>query len=151
MLMQRIIRVGVGAALRPVMKKPPKASQATACHQSFPGRAETPYPPTRRVPEHPGRVAVVDRALAAHDHGVVRTRHYAPEANGVVERFNQSLKHEHLYQREIDHAATLAGEVDAFLLMLNEVRPHESLAWRQPLAVHREDPHLFRTSSLQHP
>lgn len=31
----------------------------------------------------------------------IRTRHYAPEANGVVERFNRSLKYEHLYQREI--------------------------------------------------
>lgn len=81
----------------------------------------------------------------------IRTRHYAPETNGVVERFNQSLKYEHLYQREIDHAATLAEEVDAFLLMFNEVRPHESLGWRQPLAVHRGDQHLFRASSLQHP
>jgi hypothetical protein len=26
----------------------------------------------------------------------VRTRHHAPETKGVVERFNQSLKYEHL-------------------------------------------------------
>jgi len=44
----------------------------------------------------------------------IRTLHYAPETNGVVERFNQSLKHEHLYQREINHAATLAEEVAVF-------------------------------------
>jgi transposase InsO family protein len=31
----------------------------------------------------------------------VRTRHHAPETNGVVERFNGSLKYEHLYREEI--------------------------------------------------
>lgn len=31
--------------------------------------------------------------------------------NGVIERFDQSLKCEHLYQREIDTAAELADEV----------------------------------------
>ncbi len=30
----------------------------------------------------------------------VRTRHHAPETNGVVERFNGSLKYEHLYRLE---------------------------------------------------
>ena len=29
------------------------------------------------------------------------TRHYAPETNGVVERFNQSTKYEHLYRHNI--------------------------------------------------
>jgi putative transposase len=81
----------------------------------------------------------------------IRTRHYAPETNGVVERFNQSLKYEHLYQHEIDQAATLAEEVEAFLALFNEVRPHEALAWRQPLAMHRADPHLFQALSLQEP
>jgi len=69
----------------------------------------------------------------------------------VVERFNQSLKYEHLYQREIDHAATLAEEVEAFLAMFSEVRPHESLGQRVPMALHRGDQHLFQVLSLQDP
>jgi transposase InsO family protein len=79
----------------------------------------------------------------------ILARQYAPETNGEVERSNQSLTYEHLYQREIDHAATLAEEVEAFLAMFNEVRPHESLAWRQPLAMRRADAHLFQAPSLQ--
>jgi hypothetical protein len=35
----------------------------------------------------------------------VPARHYASETNGAVERFHQSLKYEHLYQREIDQAS----------------------------------------------
>src|SRR5665647_1629384 len=35
-----------------------------------------------------------------------------PETNGVVERFSQTLKYEHLYQREIDQAAAFAEEVE---------------------------------------
>ena len=81
----------------------------------------------------------------------VRTRHYAPQTNGVVERFNQSLKYEHLYQREIDQAATLAEEVAEFLVLYNEIRPHESLGLRPPLAMHCLDQHLFGTLSLQDP
>ena len=81
----------------------------------------------------------------------VRTRHYAPQTNGVVERFNQSLKYEHLYQREIDQAATLAEEVAEFLVLYNEIRPHESLGLRPPLAMHCLDQHLFGALSLQDP
>ena len=81
----------------------------------------------------------------------IRTRHYAPETNGVVERFNQTLKYEHLYQREIEHAATLAEEVGSFLSLYNEVRPHESLGQRPPLVMHRADQHLFRALSLRDP
>ena len=55
-----------------------------------------------------------------------------PGASGTVQRFPNSLKHEHLYQREIEHAAVLAEEVRSFLATFNDVRPHESLAWRQP-------------------
>jgi len=81
----------------------------------------------------------------------IRTRHYAPETNGVVERFNQTLKYEHLYQREIDQAATLAEEVESLLTLYNEVRPHESLGQRPPLSMHRADQHLFRAPSPQDP
>jgi len=81
----------------------------------------------------------------------IRTRHYAPETNGVVERFNQTLKYEHLYQREIEQAATLAEEVEGFLTTFNEVRPHESLGQRIPLSMHRGDQRLLGTPSLQQP
>jgi transposase InsO family protein len=81
----------------------------------------------------------MDRPYLEH----IRTRHYAPQTNGVVERFNQSLKYEHLYQREIDQAAELAEEVDAFLDLYNSVRPHEALGFRRPLETYLEEPHLF--------
>jgi transposase InsO family protein len=32
----------------------------------------------------------------------IRTRHYSPSENDVVERFSRSLKYEHLYRLEID-------------------------------------------------
>jgi transposase InsO family protein len=67
----------------------------------------------------------------------IRTRHYAPQTNGVVERFNQSLKYEHLYRSEIDHPGELADEVKAFVELYNEVRPHEALNFRRPLDVYR--------------
>ena len=73
----------------------------------------------------------------------IRTRHHAPQTNGVVERFNQSLKYEHLYQREISQAAELAEEVDAFLHLYNTVRPHEAPDFRRPLEIYLEEPHLF--------
>jgi putative transposase len=79
----------------------------------------------------------------------IRTRHYAPQTNGVVERFNQSLKYEHLYQREIGQAVELAEEVEAFLRLYNEVRPHEALDFRRPLETYLEEPHLFSGESVQ--
>jgi putative transposase len=36
----------------------------------------------------------------------VRTRHKAPEINGVIERFFQSAKYEHLYRHEIDDGSS---------------------------------------------
>jgi putative transposase len=85
------------------------------------------------------------RFVNGHSHlEHIRTRHYAPETNGVVERFNRSLKYEHLYQREIADAAELAEEVAAYLSLYNEIRPHQALGQRRPLAVHRGDSHLFR-------
>jgi putative transposase len=55
----------------------------------------------------------------------------------VVERFNQSLKYEHLYRSEIDHPAQLADEVESFIELYNGVRPHEVLGFRRPLDVYR--------------
>lgn len=78
----------------------------------------------------------------------IRTRHYAPNQNGVVERFNRSLKYEHLYRLEIDDAADLMDEVAIFLEIYNEIRPHETLNDLRPVEVHAGS-HLFRTQSVQ--
>jgi transposase InsO family protein len=69
----------------------------------------------------------------------------------VVERFNRSMKYEHLYQREIANAAELAEEVKAFVVTFNEVRPHETLGQRPQLEMHRLDQPLFQGLSLQEP
>ena len=63
----------------------------------------------------------------------VRTRHYAPETNGVVERFNQSLKYEHLYRHEITDGQDLTEHVEGFLDVYNRIRPHEALDFETPL------------------
>jgi putative transposase len=66
---------------------------------------------------------IASRPELAH----VRTRHHAPETNGVVERFNGSLKYEHLYRLEIPDAIALAAEAEAYRTIYNEIRPHEAL------------------------
>ena len=63
----------------------------------------------------------------------VRTRHKAPETNGVIERFFQSAKYEHLYRHEIDDGQELAEHIDRYLAVYNEVRPHEALDFARPL------------------
>ena len=69
----------------------------------------------------------------------VRTRYRSPQTNGVVERFNETLKYDHLYRHEIPNAAELASHIDEFRRLYNYVRPHESIddhapmiAWRNP-------------------
>ena len=63
-----------------------------------------------------------------------------PETNGVVERFNGSIKYEHLFRLEIPDAITLADEAEAFRRLYNEVRPHESLDFATPLSAYLDDP-----------
>ncbi len=62
----------------------------------------------------------------------VRTRHYAPQTNGVVERFNQSLKYEHLYRHEIATGSELVALVDKYREIYNDIRPHEELEFYTP-------------------
>jgi hypothetical protein len=74
----------------------------------------------------------------------VRTRHHAPDTNGVVERFKGSLKHEHLYRLEIPDARALADEAEAFRRRYNEIRPHEALDVATPLiAISRRRSHTY--------
>ena len=85
------------------------------------------------------------RFVNSHPHlEHIRTRHYAPETNGVVERFHRSLKYEHFHRCEIADAAELAEEVAAYISLYNEIRPHQALRQKRPPMVHRQDPHLFR-------
>lgn len=78
----------------------------------------------------------------------IRTRHYSPGQNGVVERFNRTLKYEHLYRLEIDDVAELMDEVAIFLELYNDVRPHETIGNLRPIEVHTAS-HLFRVRSVQ--
>ncbi len=70
----------------------------------------------------------------------VRTRHYAPETNGVVERFNQSLKYEHLYREEISDGQDLVEQIEAYRDIYNRVRPHEGINFSTPLKAWNEPP-----------
>ncbi len=88
--------------------------------------------------------------VAARDHLThVRTRYRAPETNGVVERFIQTMKYEHLYRLEVADAAALMDELAFYVPFYNTVRPHETLAHAQPMQKHVEEPHLFSGKSLQ--
>ena len=62
----------------------------------------------------------------------VRTRHRSPESNGVIERFNGSLKYEHLYLHEIDDGPALAEHVLDYQRLYNDERPHEAIGWARP-------------------
>jgi transposase InsO family protein len=50
---------------------------------------------------------IASRPELAH----VRTRHHSPETNGVVERFNGSIKYEHLFGRRQRPSAVATGTV----------------------------------------
>lgn len=82
----------------------------------------------------------------------VRTRHRAPETNGVIERFFGTLKYEHLYRHEIADVLTLVAEVEAFRLIYNTVRPHEGIGDVPPMERYLSEPaepHLFQAGSVQ--
>lgn len=91
---------------------------------------------------------IASRPELAH----VRTRHHAPETNGVVERFNGSLKYEHLYRHEIADVLELTDETEAFRSLYNQVRPHEAIDFETPLSRYLADPvgsHLNQAESVQ--
>ena len=76
----------------------------------------------------------VARWFAARSHlAHVRTRHRAPWTNGVVERWFESLKYEHLYRHDIASGIDLADHVTAFTDTYNTIRPHQTLDQKPPL------------------
>jgi putative transposase len=64
----------------------------------------------------------------------VRTRHRAPQTNGVVERFYQAIKYEDLYRHEVGDGLVLAQRVAGYLTVYNTIRPHEAIGFTTPLA-----------------
>jgi transposase InsO family protein len=64
----------------------------------------------------------------------VRTRHRSPQTNGVVERFYQAIKYEHLYRHEINDGLVLAREVENYLTIYNTIRPHEAIGFATPIS-----------------
>ena len=83
----------------------------------------------------------------------VRTRHRSPGTNGVIERFYESLKYEHLYRHEIDDGLALDEHVARFLDVYNRRRPHEALDFDLPidryLAVPTNDQPTTEEPNLQ--
>lgn len=71
----------------------------------------------------------------------VRTRYRSPQTNGVIERFYESIKYEHLYRLEIRSGVEINDECAKFTAIYNEVRPHEHLGFLTPLEVYLADPH----------
>jgi transposase InsO family protein len=76
----------------------------------------------------------------------VRTRHYAPQTNGVVERFNQSLKYERLYRHEISDGQALVEQIEDFRHEFNTIRPHETLDWARPADHYLKQPASYALS-----
>ena len=69
----------------------------------------------------------------------VRTRHRPPHTNGVVERWINTLKYEHLYRHDIASGVELADRLAAFIDEYNTVRPHQALGQTPPLTAYPQD------------
>lgn len=69
-----------------------------------------------------------------------RTRYRAPQTNGVVERFNESLKYDRLYREEIATMLELEGAVSEYVEHFNTDRPHEALDMAYPIEAYQADP-----------
>lgn len=67
----------------------------------------------------------------------VRTRRKSPHTNGVVERYNGSLKYERLYRHDIRDGLELQAHLDSYRHEFNEERPHEALGFERPGPVYR--------------
>ncbi len=79
----------------------------------------------------------------------MRTRHRAPETNGVIERFFQSAKYEHLYREQIDDGQQLAEQIARYISVYNEIRPHEALDFKVPLERYIKPPPITLAPAIQ--
>jgi putative transposase len=81
----------------------------------------------------------------------VRTKHRAPETNGVVERFYESLKTSTSTGSRSETARRSPTSSTPNRDLSNEVRPHGRLDCRTPLEIYLDPPgsNLFEAESVQ--
>lgn len=70
----------------------------------------------------------------------IRTRNRAPQTNGVIERFFEAVKYEHLYRRDIADGPQLAAEADSYRAIYNQIRRDQAIAMARPLDRYRQTP-----------
>jgi putative transposase len=73
----------------------------------------------------------------------IRTRYRSPQTNGVIERFFQSIKYEHLYRHEISNGVALNEHCAAYRALYNDIRPHETLGQHPPIGAYLAAPMTF--------
>jgi len=99
--------------------------------------------PIRIVTDNGGamRSAAVARWFADRPHFThVRTAVKSPGTNGVVERFFQSIKYEHLYREPIVDGIDLAEQTAKYLHRYNQVRPHQAIGMQRPAELYQQPP-----------
>lgn len=62
----------------------------------------------------------------------IRTRIKTPQTNGVIERFFETLKYEHLFRGYIGDGDALDMEAHRFRIIYNTIRPHQAIHDRTP-------------------
>ncbi|HTA96907.1 MAG TPA: integrase core domain-containing protein [Solirubrobacteraceae bacterium] len=93
------------------------------------------------------RAAGFARYIASRDEFThVRTRHRSPETDGVIERFYQSIKYEHLYRHEIQDGPHLSDHVEQYREIYNHRRPHEALGMEFPINRYTSAPDQENTA-----
>jgi hypothetical protein len=81
----------------------------------------------------------------------VRTRRKSPQTNGVIERYHGAIQIEHLWRDLPADGADMTAKVEAFRIIYNTIRPHETLAGARPIEVFLADPSDKPSDTLSTP
>jgi putative transposase len=81
----------------------------------------------------------------------VRTRRKSPQTNGVIERYHGAIQIEHLWRDLPADGADMTTKVEAFRIIYNTIRPHETLAGARPIEVFLADPSDEPSDTLSTP
>ena len=99
----------------------------------------------RLVHDHGSEYVNRDLRAVIKQHNMldIRTRPRHPESNGIVERFNGTVRDE-LSDRYGDNYLQACMSIDAMVANYNDVRLHAALGYIEPKEVHFGDPELRR-------